>query len=102
MGLFGKSGLQGPPTRVALPLRDIQLRLSKGATGVPYSQHGTLWQARGGPQDLETIRAGGNQALRAVPAAVGRLGVDGFWVRDYGWGVRVGRPLGARWKSPVT
>ena len=32
--LFGKSGLQGLPTRVALPLRDIQLRLSKGATGV--------------------------------------------------------------------
>ena len=27
----------------------------------------TLWQARGGPQDLETvtIRAGGKQALRA-------------------------------------
>ncbi len=33
--IFGKSGLQGLPTRVALPLRDIQLRLSKGATGVP-------------------------------------------------------------------
>ena len=29
MGLFGKSGLQGLPTRVALPLRDIQLRLSQ-------------------------------------------------------------------------
>jgi hypothetical protein len=29
MGLFGKSGLQGPPTRVALLLRDIQLRLSQ-------------------------------------------------------------------------
>ena len=34
--IFGKSGLQGLPTRVALPLRDIQLRLSKGATGSPY------------------------------------------------------------------
>jgi hypothetical protein len=29
MGLFGKSGLQGPPSRVALLLRDIQLRLSQ-------------------------------------------------------------------------
>ena len=32
----------------------------------------------------------------AVPSTVGRLGVDGFWVRDYGGGVRVGRPVGAR------
>ena len=30
----------------------------------------------------------------AVPSTVGRLGVDGFWVRDYGGGVRVGRPVG--------
>ena len=59
--IFGKSGLQGDPTRVTLPPRDIQLRLSKGATGSPYSQRGTLWQARGGPQDLETIRAGGKR-----------------------------------------
>jgi hypothetical protein len=27
---------------------------------------------------------------------VGRLGSDGFWDRDYGWGVRVRRPFGAR------
>ena len=27
----------------------------------------------------------------AVPSTVGRLGVDGFWVRDYGGGVP-GRP----------
>jgi hypothetical protein len=32
----------------------------------------------------------------AVPSTVGRLGVDGFWVRDYGGGVRVGRPVGTR------
>ena len=32
----------------------------------------------------------------AVPSTVGRLGVDGFWMRDYGGGVRVGRPVGAR------
>ena len=29
----------------------------RGATGVSLSQHGTLWQARGGPQCLETFRA---------------------------------------------
>ena len=31
----------------------------QGATGVPlpYSQHGTRWQARGEPQYLETFRA---------------------------------------------
>ena len=35
MVLFGKSGLQGPPTRVAPLPRDIQLRLSqRGTTGV--------------------------------------------------------------------
>jgi hypothetical protein len=44
MGLFGKSGLQGLPTRVALTLRDIQLRLSKGATGVPLF---TTWDSVG-------------------------------------------------------
>jgi hypothetical protein len=30
-----------------------------------------------------------------------RLVSDGFWMRDYGGGVRVGRPFGARWRSPV-
>jgi hypothetical protein len=40
----------------------------KGLLGSPYSQHGTLWQARGGPQCqhtqcLETIRAGDNRAI---------------------------------------
>jgi len=37
----------------------------------------------------------------AVPSTVGRLGVNGFWVGDYGGEVRVGRPVGARWRSPV-
>jgi len=27
---------------------------------------------------------------------IGRLGSDGFWMRDYGGEVRVGRPFGAR------
>jgi hypothetical protein len=33
---------------------------------------------------------------------IGRLGSDGFWIRDYGGGVRVGRPFGARRRSPVS
>jgi hypothetical protein len=28
-----------------------------------------------------------------VTQLVGRLGSNGFWDRDYGWGVLVGRPL---------
>ena len=32
---------------------------------------------------------------------VDRLGGDGFWKRDYGWGVRVRRPFGARGMSSV-
>ena len=53
--IFGKSGLQGLPTRVALPLRDIQLRLSKGATGVPLF---TTWDSVAGPG--RTPRPGNN------------------------------------------
>ena len=34
------------------------LLADKGLLGSPYSQHGILWQARGGPQYLETFRAG--------------------------------------------
>ena len=84
--LFGKSGLQGLSTRVALPLRDIQLRLSKGATGVPLF---TTWDSVAGPG--RTPMPGNNSGRRqpgnsAVPSTVGRLGVDGFWVRDYGGG----------------
>ena len=32
---------------------------------------------------------------------VGRLGSDGFWKEDYGWGVRVRRPFGACGRSSV-
>jgi len=48
MGLFGKSGLQGPPTLVSLLVRDIQLRLSQWGYWAPYLQYGTLWTARAG------------------------------------------------------
>jgi hypothetical protein len=36
-----------------------------------------------------------------VAQLVDRLGGDGFWERDYGWGVRVRRPFGARGMSSV-
>jgi len=36
-----------------------------------------------------------------VAQLVGRLGGDGFWEKDYGWGVRVRRPFGARGRSSV-
>jgi hypothetical protein len=51
-----KRVLQGAKTEggQCVPNRDL---------GSPYSQHGTLWQARGGPQCLETIRAGDNRAI---------------------------------------
>ena len=36
-----------------------------------------------------------------VAQLVDRLGGDGFWERDYGWGVRVRRHFGARGMSSV-
>ena len=46
--IFGKSGLQGLPTQVTLPLWDIRLRLAKGATGVPLF---TTWDSVAGRED---------------------------------------------------
>jgi len=57
------------------------------------------------PRDyLETFRAGadpGTILSALVAQLVDRLGGDGFWKRDYGWGVRVRRPFGARGMSSV-
>ena len=92
--IFGKSGLQGLPTRVTLPLRDIRLRLSKGPTGVRLF---TTWDSVAGPGrtpipgNISGRSRSGQQNL-----SIGRLGSDGFWKRDYGWGGRVGRPFGTR------
>jgi hypothetical protein len=36
-----------------------------------------------------------------VAQLVGRLGSDGVWEGDYGWGVRVRRPFGARGRRSV-
>ena len=64
----------------------------------------TTWDSVAGPG--RTPMSGNNSGRRqpgnsAVPSTVGRLRVDGFWIRDYRGGVRVGRPVGARWRSPV-
>jgi hypothetical protein len=62
--IFGKSGLQGLPTRVAFPLRDIQLRLSKGATGVPLF---TIWDSVAGPgTPMSGNNSGRSRATRAI------------------------------------
>ena len=153
MGLFGKSGLQGLPTRVALPLRDIQLRLSQwgywgppihnmglcsrpredpnawkqfgpeptwaiepryrpdfGHWGINVSEHVTtrfgLWSpAR--PRDVH-MQVGAGQdgghhtgCTRLAPTMQAAWAtMDSGW-RTTGGGVRVGRPFGARRRSPV-
>ena len=51
-----------------------------------------------------TFRAGadpGTILSVLVAQLVGRLGGDGFWKGDYGWGVRVRRHFGARGMSSV-
>ena len=93
--IFGKSGLQGLPTRVALFLWAFS---RQGATGVPLllqpyhdSQHGILWQARGEPQYLETFRAGADPGT-ILSALVAQL-VDHLgrrWILEAG--LRVGGP----------
>ena len=99
--IFGKTGLQGLPTRVTLFLWAFS---RQGATGVPLF---TTWDSVAGsgePQYLETFRAGadpGTILSVLVAQLVDRLGGDGFWERDYGWGVRVRRPFGARGMSSV-
>ena len=57
-----------------------------GATGVPLF---TIWDSVAVPG--RTPMPGNNSGLShpgnsAVPSTVVRLGVDGFWVRDYGGG----------------
>ena len=88
--IFGKSGLQGRPTRVSGPLA------AKGLLGSPYSQHGILWQARGEPQYLKTFRAGADPGselshLGLAPSRdcdLGRFGPGQTWI--LGPGLRVG------------
>ena len=96
--IFGKSGLQGLPTRVALFPWAFSRR---GATGFPLF---TTWDSVAGSGRApipENISDPGTILSVLVAQLVGRLGGDGFWNRDYGWGVRVRRPFGARGMSSV-
>jgi len=105
--IFGKTGLQGLPTRVALFLWAFS---RQGAIGVPLF---TTWDSVAGSgrdQYLETFREGVDLLnsvisvlLRQETATWGGcdLGSDGFWDQDYGWGVRVRRHFGARGRSSV-
>ncbi len=70
---MGNLDCRGFPRGWLSPSGTFSCGCPKGLLGSPYSQHGTLWQARGGPQCLETTRAGDNQALRAVPSTVGNF-----------------------------
>ena len=84
MVLFGKSGLQGPPTRVALLLRVIQVRLSQWGYWVPLF---TIWDPVADPG--RTPMPGNNSGRsRAGQWSLGisRLVSKGFWVGDYGPG----------------
>ena len=102
--IFGKPGLQGLPTRVALFLWAFS---RQGATGFPLF---TTWDSVAGsgrapiPGNISGRSRSRNntQCSRSLVAQlVGRLGSDGFWKEDYGWGVRVRRHFGARGRSSV-
>jgi hypothetical protein len=85
------------PTRVTLSLWAFS---RQGATGVPLSQHGILWQARGEPQYLETFRAGADPGSilshlglgppRPRDRDLGRLDLGMRWILEAG--LRVGGP----------
>jgi len=107
--IFGKSGLQGLPTRVAL----FPWAFSRqGATGFPLL---TTWDSVAGlgrapiPENISGRKL--TQVLNSVGSVLVHhryvtkrprtgegcdLGNSGVWDRDYGWGVRVRRPFGAR------
>ena len=112
--IFGKSGLQRLPTRVAL----FPWAYSRqGATGFPLL---TTWDSVAGlgrapiPENIS-----GRKLTRVLNSAGSVLvhlryvtkrprtgegcdpGNSGVWDRDYGWGVRVRRHFGARGMSSV-
>ena len=75
--IFGQSGLQGLPTRVTLPLRAIQLRLSKGATGVPLF---TTWDPVAGSGRAPIVgRPPGQRWILGRGLRVGGPGKQLFW-----------------------
>ena len=112
--IFGKPGLRGLPTRVALFLWAFS---RQGATGFPLF---TTWDSVAGsgrapiPENIS-----GRKLTRVLNSAGSVLvhlryvtkrprtgegcdpGNSGVWDGDYGWGVRVHRPFGARGMSSV-
>jgi hypothetical protein len=93
MGLFGKSGLQGPPTQVVLLLRDNRLcGCPSGATGFLLF---TIWDPVTGPGRTNAWKQFGLKPHLGI----GRLGSEGFWVRNYGGGGSGCRP--PFWRTPV-
>jgi len=56
-----------------------------------------------GPEPTQVLNSVISVLLRQEPATWGGLdlGSAGVWERDYGWGVRVRRPFGARGRSSV-
>jgi len=106
--IFGKTGLQGLPTRVTLFLWAFS---RQGATGVPLF---TAWDSVAGsgrapiPGNISgrsrpVLNSVISDLLRQDTATWGGLdlGSVGVWDGDYGWGVRVRRHFGARGRSSV-
>ena len=112
--IFGKSGLQGLPTRVALFPWAFSRR---GATGFPLL---TTWDSVAGLGRAPIPENISGRKLTRVLNSVGSVlvhhryvtkrqrtgegcdpGNSGVWDRDYGWGVRVRRHFGARGMSSV-
>ena len=93
---------------MALLLRDIQLRLSPfGYWGPPIHNMGPCSRPGEDPSAWKQFGPEPTWAISAVPEWVGPVlgrlvqAGEGFWMRDYMKGGRVGRPFGARRFIPV-
>ena len=99
-----------PPLSSPRPREHLCNRSCSNKTHTPWSFGFDSWAKQEEPgktvtrQYLETFRAGadpGTILSVLVAQLVGRLVGDGFWKRDYGWGVRVRRHFDARGMSSV-
>jgi hypothetical protein len=87
--IFGKSGLQGLPTRVTLPLRDIRLQRSKGLLGSPSAIHNMGLCSRPGPgEDPNTWKHFGPEPTRIRAIEPQHRPPGQRWI--LGQGLRVG------------
>ena len=94
--IFGKSGLQGLPTRVTLPLRAYWP--TRGYWGPPIHNMGSCGRLGESPN---TWKHFGPEPTRAIEPRHRPPGQR--WILEAGLrvGVRVGRPFGARRRSSV-